>query len=197
MKKLAFCALSAVTLIMGLGGCARMSLVDAYKLNKVEFSTTSVKRLRVAVHIPKYFRLRKPGAVITMTLKKNGSKPAQSERFVLQEIPASQELKKLVLEEGAGGNYYAFRIRPDDIARFEHIRNQSRENAPGSKRSGSMNVTASVCRTKTRLPKKIPFSAFLKAQETGDYVALARDVDLMAEIGFKDAIKLFPSCGNK
>lgn len=177
-----------------LGSCARMSLVDAYKLNKVRISTTNVDRLCVAVLVPKYFRLRQPGAVMTMSLVKTRSKPAQSERFVLQEIPAPQALKQLSVKEGANGNFHAFRVRADDIPRFELIRRQSRENAPGGKRSGSMSVTASVCRTITQRPVTVPLSVYLKAEETGDYVAIIRDGDLLAEAGTKNADEIIPPC---
>ena len=196
MKRLVYVLIFATILLVAtLGGCARNSLVDAIKLNKIKFSTTNVRQLRVAIHVPKYFRLRKPGAVMTMTLDKTHSKPAQHERFLLQSVPASPELKKLALAEGPEGRFFAFRIRPDDVARFEHIRSQSRQNAPGGRRSGSLSVTARLCRTKRRLPDKVPFSAYLKAQETGEYVALARDVDLMAETDFKTANQRTPFCG--
>ncbi len=190
MNKTVYALLLAATL----AGCTRNSLVDAWKLNKVKMATTDVNRLRVAVHVPAYFHLRKPGAVMTLTLTRTRSKPAQSERFVLQEIPASQELKDLVLEEGPEGNYHVFRLKPGDIARFEHIRGQTGKNTPGGRRRGSLRISASVCRTTTRLPKKILFSTFLKARETGEYVAIVRDMDLLSGMGHQNINRAAPPC---
>ena len=173
-----FKALGALALAGGLLACASTPLRTLAALRSFDPLTAAPAGIRVAVRLPQGMRPQIGSMALTGTLNAHAGSPAEVRRFAVVAAPDSQLPSWM---RRAGAPLYALRIAPDDIAGFEAFQSAARQ-AKQNGRSGSLGFDAAVCRLAERLPDTLPVSAFIKPDESSEFLPLLEDVDLLAHL---------------
>lgn len=101
----------------------------------------------------------------------------------------------LASESDARSELFAFAIAKKDLAQLRIFRTTlMQKKKSGSGGSLSIFVRPDVCRTEALPGGALLFTTYLKTEETGSYVPLARDVDLRTIDQNRDVAALIPAC---
>ncbi len=177
-----------------LSNCGHTPLMSVYKLNKIKPDTTNLEKLRVAVQVPSTFKTTRKGVILTALLEGNTKEPSFSEKFKLENLAQEQIPTTLKRYIDPTKTLYVFKISKEDIPRFERFRALKAGIQGDEKRTGSISVTANVCRDNDLFPSKIEVSIFLKTSETKEFVPLVLNNDILEG---EDAINpddIAPAC---
>src|SRR5262249_34623897 len=164
------------------------------RLARLDLQTTDVARLRVAVKVPEAVTVRAEGTVlrIAVTLA-DGTEQARD--FSLREVTDAAELRSLAGEASAGARLFAFALSESDIAQLRVFRaGLIARQKGGSGGAISIAVLPQACRSGALPADAVLFTTYLRTAETGDYVPLARDLDLRTVGGGGDIAALMPPC---
>jgi hypothetical protein len=170
-----------------------MPVTSMVKLAQVDFQTTDPEKLRVAVKLPRALRPRADGTVMRIAVKlASGEQEARD--FVLS-ATTGDEVAVLAGESDAGSELFAFAIAKNDVAQLRIFRTALlQRKRSGSGGSLTISVRPDVCRNEPLPGGPLLFTTYLKTAETGDYVPLARDVDLRTFDPNRDLAALIPAC---
>ena len=173
-------------LLLVLAGCGHVPMKTMWALRSFDPMTTDPARLRAAVALPKDSMPGTGGAKLVMTqARKNGAEEEKLE-LMLEEVPLTAETGVAAVKAKPGQTVRAFRIAAADIPRLVEAR--ARAKARSDKEPGAFQGTLSVgidgCRpADAPLPKEFRVSTWMKTAETGEYLTLLDDVDLVALVG--------------
>lgn len=176
----------AAALLLALAGCGHVPMKTMWALRSFDPMTTDPARLRAAVALPKESMPGTGGAKLVMTqARKNGSDEEKLE-LMLEEVPLTAETGLAAVKARKGQEVRAFRIAPADIPRLAEAR--ARAKARSDKEPGAFQGTLSVgidgCKpADAPLPKEFRVSTWMKTAETGEYLTILDDVDLVALVG--------------
>lgn len=186
--------LSCAVVLAGLllAGCGHVPVTSIYKLRKFDPATTDLTQFRVAVRLPDGYRLQPGGAKVTLKLNDRGTNIAESETFHLHESDDPRDLQQLAPHRRAGTQLRAYRLKPNDLERFESLRAKAREARKSGEAKGSLSVDAAGCRIGDTPPKTLPVTTYIKSAETDGFVPLVVDYDLLSQGG--DAGQIVPLC---
>ena len=177
---------AVVPLVLALAACSHVPAQTMWRMRNVDPMTTDATRLRAAVAMPKEVLPQKGGAKLVFSQARKGGAEAETLEIVLEEVPLAAETGLAAVKAGKGQEVRAFRIPPADVARFVEGRERAKTRAakePGAFQ-GSLSVGIDGCRPEgAPMPKTFHVSTWLKTAETGDYVTLLDDVDLVALVG--------------
>jgi hypothetical protein len=179
-----------------LDGCTTMPVTSMVQLARTDLASTDPAQLRAAVKIPAALRLRPQGNALRIVVKlRNGEEEANE--FALQTVTDPHEQGSLQAEHDANTTIAAYRIDPAELPKLIAFRDRlkSRQQATGG-RGGTITIAVrpQACRTGALPDGAIPFTTYLRTQETGGYVPLARDVDLRGLIPSANVSTLIPPC---
>ena len=176
----------ALVLAASLAACSHVPAKTMWQLRHFDPMTTDATRLRAAVAMPKEALPQKGGAKLVLTQARRGGADKETIEIVLEEVSLAAETGLAAVKPGKGQEVRAFRIPPAEIARLGEARERARVRAakePGAF-EGTLSVGIDGCRPEgAALPKEFHVSTWLKTAETGDYVTLLDDVDLVALVG--------------
>ncbi len=172
--------------ILALGGCSHVPAKTLWALRNFDPMTTDPVHLRAAVAMPKEAFPTRGGAKLVMTqARRDGSDEAKIE-LALESVPLAAETGLSAVRAKPGQEIRAFRIPPAEVARLLEARTAARaraEKEPGAFQ-GTLSVGIDGCRPEgAPVPKTFPVSTWMKTAETGDYLPILADVDLVALVG--------------
>jgi hypothetical protein len=181
---LALCLLAA--------GCGHMPVMSLAKLARVDFESTDPAQLRAAVKLPLAVKPLPQGVVLRIAVKV-GRSPEDMREFMLRELPTPPELAS---EAGAGTHVFAYRIDEADLPRLLAFRSEliARKGAGSPGGSISIAVHTRGCKTADLADGPVYLTTYLRTAETGDYVALTRDVDLRSLVPGHAIVDEIPRC---
>jgi hypothetical protein len=182
-----------VLVLLALTGCGHMPVASMVRLSRVDLQTTDPARLRVGVKVPEAVTVQAEGTVLRIAVRlADGSEQARD--FSLREVTDGSELRSLAGEASASARIFAFALSESDIGQLRLFRAAliARQKG-GSGGAITIAVRPQACRTGALPAGAVLFTTYLRTAETGDYVPLARDLDLRA-IGGGDIAALMPPC---
>jgi hypothetical protein len=183
-------SLGACTAI-ALAGCGHMPVTSMVKLARVDFETSDPAQLCAAIKLPKSLRPR-PNGVSLRTAVRVGRAREESRDFVLSELPAPSELAR---EAGTNSHVFAYRIDEADLPRLTAFRTELiAKKSSGQHGSISISVQPRACKTDELPDGPVYLTTYLRTAETGDYVTLARDVDLRTILRERAIVDEIPRC---
>lgn len=172
--------------VMMLAGCGHVPVSTAWKLRHFDPMTTDAGRLRAAVAMPQEALPAEGGAKLVMTHVRKGGGEEEKLELTLERVPLASEAGLAAVKPRPGQEVRAFRIAAADLPRLAEARARARaraEKEPGVFQ-GTLSVGVDGCRPAgAPLPKEFRVSTWLKTAETGDYVTVLDDVDLVALVG--------------
>lgn len=182
-----FAALFAAGLVLaGLGACATVPAKTIWALRNFDPMTTDPARLRAAVAMPSEAFPVKGGAKLVMTQVRKGGGDEMKLELMLEETPLAAETGLGAMRPKKGQEMRAYRIAAADIPRLVEARARARERsaaAPGVY-EGTLAVGIDGCRpADAPVPKEFRVSTWMKTAETGEYLTLLDDVDLVKLVG--------------
>ncbi len=188
-------SLPAVACALLLSACGSVPLGSLPQLSRIEPQTTDLSALRVALSVPETIRPRPGGMNMDVTLTATGE-PERKTTFRLEEAAAPDDLAGLPATDRAGYRTYAFRLTPEDAARFDALRAKALSKR-GNGRKGSIGIgiaTRQLCRTGAVPEGALLATTYLRTSETGTYVTLTRNLDLTREKALAGAIAKLEPC---
>ena len=182
----------ALLLLALLAGCATVPLRSLAALSRVDFQTTDLRQLRVAVGMPEAIRTRKDGVRMDAILKIDGE-PDRTSVFHLVETeePDAPE------DRGRQGRTTKqFRLGEGDLLRLEGMR-KAIEASRSTGRKGSLGLGIAArefCRLNALGSGPLAVTTYLKTSETGRYVVLTEGFDLRSDPRIAAALDGLPPC---
>ena len=183
--------LAPLALAIAVTGCGHMPLTSMVKLARVDLETSDPAQLRAAIKMPRTLRPRPNGMVLRIAVRV-GNAPEESRDFLLRELSDPAELAS---EASASSHIFAYRIDDADIPRLIALRTEliAKKNS-GRGGSITIGVQPQACQMGELPQGPIYFTTYLRTAETGDYVTLARDVDLRALAQARSLVDVIPRC---
>lgn len=180
-----------VPALLLLVGCTQMPVSSMLKLREVRFETSDISALRAGVAFPKGLRPLRGTARLAIEVEPgDGSRLVHS--FRLQELGGADALA--LANEAGTENVVAYGITPSDQLALQSFRSEvlaARAKAEG-RPALRLSVAADACRSSALPDGAIFFSTYLKTNETGRFVTLARGIDLRALAGDRAESKIGP-----
>lgn len=172
---------TAVTLAvtMLIAACGSIPLTSYVALSRIDFATTDLDVMRVAVRLPGAIRPR-PDGVEMQAVTKIGDGPEQKTTFLLVPAADPAALTKLTEAEPPGFGSYVYRLSASDRQRFEALRaDVSRHRQAGERSSLGLGIeTKEFCRLLDVPEGPLPVTTYLLTSETGRYVVVTDGLDL-------------------
>lgn len=176
----------ALVLALALTACGHVPAKTMWQLRNFDPMTTDAGRLRAAVAMPREALPQKGGAKLVLTQARKGGADKETLEILLEEVPLASETGLAAVKPKAGQEVRAFRIPPAELPRLAEARDKAKARAakePGAF-EGTLSIGIDGCRkADAPLPKEFRVSTWMKTAETGAYVTLLDDVDLVALVG--------------
>lgn len=187
---------AVVVAALFLAGCGHMPVTSMIKLAQVDFAKTDPAQLRAAVKLPRVVRPRPQGMALRITVKLADGHEEFAD-FKLLEASDPKELLDLRRELDANSHIFAYRLEEKEAVRLAAFRAalEKKQAASGGK-GGALTIAIrpEACRTGELSGRALAFTTYLRTPETGDYVPLARDVDLRTVVS-RDEVAAIAPCG--
>lgn len=193
MNRLVRVLVSAAALL--LAGCSAVPLTSIPPLARIDAKTTDLSMLRVAVQLPDAWRPRSGGVQLDVVTKVAGEAEAKTS-FAMTEMSEARDRAGLPAP-AQGSLIYAYRLSPNDAARFEALRASMIEQGKQGKR-GSMGLgvaTREFCRANAAPQASLPVTIYLMTSETKGFVPVVRDLDLLEDPAMAGGLKSIELCG--
>jgi hypothetical protein len=180
---------------LALAGCGHMPVTSMVKLARVDFVATDPAGLRAAVKLPTAIRPLRDQVRLRLTVRLASGKE-DTQDFRLTEVSDPADILSLPSEAGGGGHLFAYRLDPAEVARIAAFRDALKKQQ-GDGRGGalSISIATEACRNGELPAGPVLLTTFLRTAETGDYVPLARDVDMRSVVRGRDLVAEMPVCG--
>lgn len=193
MNRLVRVLVSAAALT--LAGCSAVPLTSIPPLARIDARTTDLSMLRVAVQLPDAWRPRSGGVKLDVVTKVAGEAEAKTS-FAMMEMSEARDRTGLPAP-AQGSSTYAYRLSPNDAARFEALRASMIEQGKKGKR-GSMGLGVAArefCRANAAPQASLPVTIYLMTSETRSFVPVVRDLDLLGEPAIAGGLESIELCG--
>jgi hypothetical protein len=190
--------LAAVCCLVGclLAACGHVPVLSMLKLSRINFQTTDLASLRMAVKLPASIRPQHDKLRLRLTVQlANGAETTQE--FVLSEISDPAEIAMLREEAGAAAHVFAYRLDAVEANKLIAFREDLLKKKQEGSRGGGLkiNVVPEACRSGEIASGEVLFTTYLRTPETGGYLTLAEDVDIRTLVPGRDLVSEMPTCG--
>ncbi len=165
--------------VFALAGCMSVPLSSLVELSRIDFATTDLDVMRVAVRLPGAIRPR-AGGVKMEAVRKIGDGEEETTTFLL--VPATEPVDRAGPPNDGREGFatYVYRLAPADMKRFEALRADLMANKTAGKRVslGLGIATTEFCRIRRVPDGPLPTTTYLLTSETARYIVLTNDYDL-------------------
>lgn len=193
MSRLVRVLVSAAALM--LAGCSAVPLTSIPPLARIDAKTTDLSMLRVAVQLPDAWRPRSGGVQLDVVTKMAGEAETKTS-FAMMEISEARDRAGLPAP-AQGSSTYAYRLSPNDAARFEALRASMIEQGKKGKR-GSLGLGVAArefCRANAAPQTSLPVTIYLMTSETRSFVPVVQDLDLLGDPAMAGGLESIELCG--
>lgn len=171
---------------LALAACSHVPARTLWALRSFDPLTTDPTRLRAAVAMPAEALPPHGGAKLVVAQVRKGGGDEEKVEIALEETPLAAETGLAAVRAKPGQLVRAYRIPPAEIPRLLEAR--GRAEARAAKEPGAFQGTLSIgidgCRPEgAPIPKEFRVSSWMKTAETGEYLTLLDDVDLVKLVG--------------
>lgn len=176
-----------------LAACGHTPPLSLYKLSRFDPHTADLGALRAAVRLPEMLRPR--SVTLVIAAKSWAEAVPRQEKFVLEADASPQEIDALKDEREPGTKLHVYRFAASDLARAEHFRGDIAAFRVAG--GDTVSVEADACRSAPFGAGPLFFTSFLKLEPEGDYIPIARDVDLASYVKDGNLAAKLPECSKR
>lgn len=178
-----------------LAGCSSVPLTSIPPLARIDARTTDLSMLRVAVQLPDALRPRSGGVKLDVVTKLAGEAETRTS-FAMMEMSPRERGGLPAPPQNA--SIYAYRLSPEDAARFEALRASMVEQGKNGKR-GSMGLGVAAkefCRANAAPQAALLVTIYLMTSETKSFIPVVRDFDLLSDPAMAGGLESVQPCGS-
>ena len=180
-----------------LAGCGHMPVTSMVKLARVDFVATDPAGLRAAVKLPRTIRPLRDQVRLHLVVRLAGGKKDVQD-FRLVEVSDPGDLLSLRGEIDGAAHLFAYRLEPAEAARLTAFREALKKQQTASGGRGgalTISIATEACRSSELPDGPVLLTTYLRTAETGEYVPLARDVDMRSIVRGRDLVAEMLVCG--
>jgi hypothetical protein len=181
---------------MFLTGCSSVPLGSIPKLSRVDFLTTDLDRLRVALILPSEIKPGENGVVLAVNYEVEGRR--NDSNIILQESSDNADRVGLPANSRRKEKTYAYKFAKSEAKRFDQIRQQIQSDKAQNK-NGTLDIaiqTKQFCSFGTPGTGPVYITIYVASVETDGYVLAARDLDLRQDKTTADLLNRLRPCVN-
>jgi hypothetical protein len=187
--------LATTALLVFLTACSSVPISSLPKLSKVDFLTTDLDRLRVALTLPSQVKPGKNGVVLSVNYAPTGAAPEQS-YIILNETRRDADRVGLPTVTSSQQRTYAYKLETSEAKKFENVR-QRIQVAKEKGVKGTLDisvVTKEFCSTGVLPAGPVLTTIYIASVETEGYVVASRNLDLTQEPATAEILKKLQPC---
>ena len=180
-----------------LAGCSAVPVSSMLALSRIDFTTTHLQDMRVAVELPE--TIRPQAKSVTLDLGVIQGRTNEKYQFNLVPVGGQTEPKALQGLATKGRNIFAYKLRDADVRTIEELRARMLASKEAGKKGAlSLGVGAKeFCRASAFPDGPLRASTFISTTETGGYVAVVKDYDLRDDPAVAASLINLPDCDQK
>jgi|GEM_PF-2638175 len=172
-----------IALLVVMTGCSRIPLSSLWELRKFDFENFDPATLRVAMHLPAAYSVRRNALSIDVKVKRDGEQ-AHVERFTMRESKDSEDLAGLPAVSSTEGRWMVLKLDSAEVARLVAFRqrlvniNTPTDKVRSGKSSIELGAKPQVCRNgapSEGTPRVVGAMRWIKEK---DYITVMRESDL-------------------
>ncbi len=177
-----------------LASCTSVPVSSLLALNRIDFETTRLADLRVALELPDSIQPKARGVMLDVDVGLGNS----HEKIVFRLVPAdsSSEPKGLISASTSGREIHTFKLTAKDVETLEATR-QRILTGKQKGQSGSLGFGVAArefCQVSTMPKDGIFASTFIATSETGGYIAVVKDYDLKSDRTVANSLATLEKC---
>ncbi|MDP8997774.1 MAG: hypothetical protein M3O03_12370 [Pseudomonadota bacterium] len=187
-----FCALFVG---LSLSACTSVPLASIPKLARIDFMTTDLSRLRVAIALSDALSPKPQGVVMEMKTK-IGDEPEQAESLHLVESKLAQDQQGLPTDQPKNQTLHVFKLSATDVLRLNALR-QRVADAKKQHQKGSLNLGIAAkefCKLSDLPPGPALTTTYVLTSETESYVTMVQDFNLRSDAKTAEGLDKLEPC---
>jgi hypothetical protein len=178
-----------------LAGCATVPLTSIPKLGRIDFKTTDLGQLRVAMIMPKTLKPKGNSIEMVTKLSFEGESP-QTNKLQLAQSFAQADFAGLPTDLAPDQKIYVYLLSPAERAKLEQTRRDA-QIAKSKGKKGTLDISFAFkefCSEGALSAAPILTSTYLSSSETDGYVPLNRNLDLRKDAALRKLLDDVPKC---
>jgi len=176
-----------------LSGCSSVPLTSLPSLSRIDFMTTDLNRIRVAVALPSSLSPSPRGVVMELKYRQ-GADPETVQQLKLQEVTEPQGQFGLPPAPAETPNLHVYTLPPEEAGRLDLIRQRAKARG-GEKGSMSFGISVSeFCRVGPIPSGPLMMNLYLLTSETQSYTQLSSNLDIKTSAQMANALNKLEDC---
>lgn len=187
--------LFSVFAAFGLAACTSVPLASLPKLARIDFMTTDLSRMRVALALPTALAPKPQGVVMEMKYKV-GEELEQVESLHLDESKLTQDLQGLPTDQPKGQALHVFKLLATDVMHLNALR-QSVADAKKQNQKGSLSLGIAArefCKLSDLPLGPALTTTYVLTSETETYVTMVQDFNLRSDAKTAEGLDKLETC---
>ncbi len=184
----AFVALSLVA-------CTSVPITSLPQLARIDFMTTDLSRMRVAIALPEALAPKPQGVVMEMKYRV-GEEAEQAESLKLVESQAAQDKQSLPTDQLKNQSLHVFQLSAADVQHLNALRERVRE-AKKQRQKGSLSLGISAkefCKLSNLPSGPALTTTYVLTSETESYVTMVQDFNLRSDAKTAEGLDKLEPC---
>lgn len=178
-----------------LAACTSIPLTSIPKLARINFMTTDIPQIRIAITAPPQLGLMKPPGYFTYKYQ-IGGEAEHEDKIALEETFDPVERANVPDDIPPGSSLHVFRMPSASADQLQKLRDDEKQRATNGKKHGSLTIgiVGNFCK-KSELPVgPILSTDFVLTSETQGWVTFTRNYDLRSTKTGQDELAKIESC---
>ncbi len=186
--------LCVATMALMLACCTSVPLASLPKLARIDFMTTDLSRLRVAIALPAALSPKPQGVVMEMKYRVS-EEAEQNENLHLVESNLAQDARNLP-PLASNQALHVFRLSSSDVQRLDALRQRVTE-AKKQNQKGSLSFGVAAkefCKRSDLDSGPVLTTTYVLTSETESYVTMVQDFDLRSDTKVAEGLNKLEPC---
>ncbi len=184
-----------LALSIALAGCSTIPLTSIPRLMRINFLTTDIAKVRIALSVPASFGLLLPPAYFRYTYKFEGE-DEHHEDIPLEETSAPADLQDIPQDWPEGSTLHVFLMPPDSAERLTKLRSDEGQRAKTEKKKSNFTVgiKGNFCKVSQPPDGPILTTTYVLTSETETWTTFTRNLDVREQKGAEDIMARLEAC---
>ena len=179
----------------GLAACTSVPLTSLPKLARIDFLTTDLSRMRVAIALPEALAPKPQGVIMEMKTK-IGDEPEHAENLHLVESKLAQDQQGLPTDQPKNQTLHVFKLSAMDVQQLNALR-QRVTDARKQRQKGSLSLgieAKEFCKLSDLPPGPALTTTYVLTSETESYVTMVQDFNLRSNAKTAEGLDKLETC---